>query len=302
MADVVGEFVHLTVRVAPYFLLGALSGAALQTLIGQRWAERLRRRAHTLPAAVTAGALLPGCSCATMPMAAGLRDPATTRIGNVVAFIVVSPLLSPITIGLTWGVLGWRMTLARTIASVAGSLMLGVLVDRLQRSPPRSLTPVTTPAGGSPAGDCTDACGDAACATPDAPVRFSSALAQILRIIAPYFIVGMFAAAILSVALPEDGIPTLLGGSAGLGAYALAALVAIPVYVCEGEEVPLTYALTTAGLGPGPAFTFLLGSVGTCVPTILMTRKLIGPAFTRLYVGFWFLFAIGSGLLFEAAV
>jgi hypothetical protein len=42
--------------------------------------------------------------------------------------------------------------------------------------------------------------------------------------------------------------------------------------------VPLTVGLLAAGLGPGPSLTFLLGSVGTCVPTLLMSRGIAASA------------------------
>ncbi len=110
----------------------------------------------------------------------------------------------------------------------------------------------------------------------------------------------MLIAAALSALLPEEAIPGFLGGSSGFWAYVLAALVGIPLYVCEGEEVPITYALVERGLGPGPALTFLLGSVGTCVPTMFMARNIIGRRATVFYIVIWFVFAIVSGILLQA--
>jgi uncharacterized membrane protein YraQ (UPF0718 family) len=109
----------------------------------------------------------------------------------------------------------------------------------------------------------------------------------------------MLIAGVLSALLPEDAVPRYLGGSSGVATYLLAAIVGIPLYVCEGEEVPITYALIASGLGPGPALTFLLGSVGTCIPTILMARKIIGDRATLLYAVFWFVFVICAGVLFQ---
>jgi len=62
--------------------------------------------------------------------------------------------------------------------------------------------------------------------------------------------------------------------------------------------VPLTYALVARGLGSGPAFTFLLGSVGTCVPTLLMAQRVIGRRATAFYGLFWLAFAVVAGLAF----
>jgi uncharacterized protein len=94
----------------------------------------------------------------------------------------------------------------------------------------------------------------------------------------------------------------VLGDAGGVWAFALAAIVGIPLYVCEGEEVPLTAGLLAAGLGPGPSLTFLLGSVGTCVPTLLMSRGILGDRATSFYLAFWIAFAIGVGAVYQASV
>jgi len=123
---------------------------------------------------------------------------------------------------------------------------------------------------------------------------------RILRTVVPYFLAGMLVAAVLSALVPEDAVPDLLGGSTGVWAFALAAAVGIPLYVCEGEEVPLTVGLLAAGLGPGPSLTFLLGSVGTCVPTLLMSRRILGERATAFYLAFWIAFAISVGAAYQA--
>jgi uncharacterized protein len=276
----------------------------MQTFVPPKWAAGALSGRRGLPIAITAGAVLPGCSCTTIPLAAGLRGMAGPRIGTLTAFIFVSPLLSPITVALTWSLLGWQMTVARVIAAIGGSALLGVLINRFEaRFRPRRLAPI---AGADPAYDeacaASDTCSDEDPRRNSPLARLSNTVASILRTVLPYLLVGMVAAAILSTAVPEDAIPDLLGGSTGLAAFALAAVVGIPLYVCEGEEVPLTYALTSAGLGNGPAFTFLLGSVGTCIPTVLMSRGIIGPRATYAYLAFWIAFALAAGLVFGALV
>jgi uncharacterized membrane protein YraQ (UPF0718 family) len=197
------------------------------------------------------------------------------------------------------------MTIARVVAALVGSAIIGLLINRAQEwFEVGRLAPM---AGGDPA---LDACGDEepGCCEPEldetagrSPARrVGASTVSIVREVGPYFLLGMLVAAILSAAVPEDALPGVLGGSSGIAAFALAAVVGIPLYVCEGEEVPLAYGLMGAGLGPGPAFTFLMGSVGTCVPTILMSRGIIGRRATYFYVGFWIVFAIAVGLIFGA--
>jgi uncharacterized protein len=133
----------VSLEVLPFLLLGAAVGAALEALVPARGPARLfgRQARASLPTAVLAGAALPGCSCATMPMAAGVAASGGVRAGTLTAFIFASPLLSPITVALTWAMLGWEMTLARTIAAIAGALLLCAALHRLEareRRPRRS--------------------------------------------------------------------------------------------------------------------------------------------------------------------
>lgn len=299
LLEALGEFVSLTARVLPYFLVGAAAGAIVQTF-GSRWTERLfaRDRRASLPAAVAAGALLPGCSCTTMPMAAGMQRGAGPTRGVLASFIFVSPLLSPITVILTWSMLGWRMTVARVVASLVGALIFGHVIDRFEpwfgEGSPEAIEEPLPIAGGA-----TDSCAVECEPEVGGPRQAWKSFVSILRSVTPYFLLGMAAAAALSTFVPEGAVPRLLGGSAGPGAFLLAAMVGIPLYVCEGEEVPITFALLRAGLAQGPALTFLVGSVGTCVPTILMSRKIVGTRATAFYAAWWIAFAIGTGTLFQ---
>lgn len=298
------EFVRLAWLVLPYFLVGALTGAVLNTLVPQRWTDRVfgRSRRASMPAAVALGALLPGCSCATMPMAAGLRATSRPRLGTVAAFIFVSPLLSPLTVALTWAMLGWRMTVGRVVASIAGSLLLGALLNRFESWFTEAAITQPVIAGGS--ADAVACCDDEDACSPDAsaPRRLIAATWAILRQVTPHLALGLAIAAALTTLLPEDALPSLLGGSSGAGAFALAAIVGIPLYVCEGEEVPITLALLRGGLASGPAFTFLIGSVGTCVPTVLMSRKVIGDRAAAFYAAYWLVLAVAAGVVFQLII
>ena len=296
LAAVVATFADLMLTVLPWFALGTLTAAAMETFVPTALAQRVLTGRSGLPTAVTAGAVLPGCSCTTMPLAAGLSGMAGPQVGTLTAFVFVSPLLSPITVLLTLSLLGWEMTAARVVAALGGSLAIGLIINRFGPAPVR---------GGS---QLADSCRDRCCDPSPSERRSGSwielgrSARRILRSVVPYFLIGMLAAAVLSALVPEDAAPSLLGDAGGLSAFALAAAVGIPLYVCEGEEVPLTVGLLAAGLGPGPSLTFLLGSVGTCVPTLLMSRGILGERATAFYLAFWIVFAIGVGAVYQALI
>lgn len=132
LAQGVSRFGSLTLSVLPWLAVGVVAASVVKTLVPQRWAARLLGGRAGLPVAITAGALMPGCSRTTMPIAIGLRGIAGTRLGSLTALVFVAPLLSPITVALTWSVLGWRITVARVTAALAGSALLGVLINRFE--------------------------------------------------------------------------------------------------------------------------------------------------------------------------
>ncbi|MBI4478360.1 MAG: permease [Acidobacteria bacterium] len=295
------ETLILTVTVAPYFLLGAVTGAALQAWLSPKWSAVVFGGTGLRPLvnAVTVAAVLPGCSCATMPMAAGLKVFPAPRLGTLSAFVFTSPLLSPVTVVLTLTMLGWQLAVGRVVASLAGGVLLGILINAMGAR-------LHDAAGNGHIENAAACCETDVGAQPIqgstlAPTsrRFRSSLYDILRSITPYFLLGMAIAGIATALVPEGSIPRYLGGASGPLAYTLALVVGIPLYVCEGEEVPITYALLEAGLGPGPSLTFLLGSVGTCIPTVVMARSVIGRRATMFYAGFWLLFALSTGLVFD---
>ena len=83
-----------------------------------------------------------------------------------------------------------------------------------------------------------------------------------------YFVLGLIAVAILQAVVPPRDIARYLHG--GIGAYLHRGRRRDSLIRLRGAEVPLTYRLAPSRRGVGPAFTFMLGAVGTCIPTILM--------------------------------
>jgi uncharacterized membrane protein YraQ (UPF0718 family) len=288
ITTVVKEFLTLTIDVLPYFILGVLFGALLEKYSSPGLIIKyLGKGTKSIINASLLGSILPGCSCATIPMAGGLKA-AGAPVATVTAFIMVSPLLSPHTLVLNYGMLGWEFTLARILFSLAGAISLGLIVRAFETKKVKGFVfPEILPmAGGTGLND----------AGPDRKSLVKCTV-DILKSLGKYFLLGMLIASFLTALIPDDAISRYTGGN-GPFAYIMALVIGIPLYVCEGEEIPITLALLKLGLGPGPAFTFLLGSIGTCVPTLIMAPKVIGRRPTMVYLAAWLVFALTFGVLF----
>jgi uncharacterized protein len=283
MNAVIYHFLDLLVDATPWFLGGAILGAVIEAFVPAKWVLRWlgTQRSSVFNAAV-AGAVLPGCSITTVPLAAALKSRGA-RLGTLAAFIMISPILSPETIVLTAAMLGWKITAARIILPLLVTLAMGLAINSFETK--------RRPGFRLPLGKLVDP-RESGCKERSG---FWQNLVGLLHPLWLYFVVGLLAVALLQTFVPQQIVAKYMHG--GFVAYVVAAGAGIPLYVCEGAEVPLTYGLMKLGVGAGPAFTFLLGAVGTCVPTIAMAPRIIGYAATYVYVGVWLLLAIGGGWL-----
>ena len=288
MSRVADTFLHLLLEAVPLFLLGAVLGAALEAWLKPGWVERWIGGGHrSVAAAALAGAVLPGCAMSTMPLAQSLRRRGAA-LGTLTAFIMIAPILSPHTIFLTATLVSVPMAIGRVVLSLAVTLILGTVLNAMERR--GQLAPAVSSSAVDEA-----CCGPEPAANGSPWRRFLELLWSSVRSLTPYLLAGLFVAAVISATVPADTIHKYLRG--GWTAYVFAALVAFPIYVCDGGEIPLTRALLTMGVGPGPAFCFMLASVGTCLPTIAMATRIIGWRATVIYVIAWLFLAVGGGVL-----
>lgn len=300
-------FIHLLLTVTPYFLIGILFAAVLKTFIKEDWFYLLMGKGKAqIPIAAFWGALLPGCACATVPMAQGLKEKGL-KSSAILTFIFISSLLSPITVLLTLKMLGIKFVAFRIIMPLLGSLLFGFLMEfynyteASKHKDIKDIKDIKEATRGNDAPPAKNKCVEDSCcnsAIPQSILVIKNFFLSFKEIF-PHFTVGIGMAALMITFIPENALAELLGGKSGLWAYLLAVLIGIPMYVCEGEEVPITYALLKAGLGQGPSFSFLLGSVGVCLPSFFMTIKVVGKKEAVLYLMFWVVFAFFSGVIFD---
>lgn len=302
------HFLHLLGDSLPLFVLGAAIGAAIEVWLPRSWVEHwLSGGQRSVALAATAGALLPGCAMSTMPIAASLHKRGAP-LGTVAAFIMIAPVLSPHTVVLTATLVSMPMAVARVVLSLIVAWMLGVALNAAQQRGWLKFGVGLEPKTES--SDCCDSkpkpkpscCGgDDHCDSPE-PARQPSGLKRwfiqlisSLRELLPFLLGGLAVAAVLLAYVPIERFQENLKG--GWMAYAITALIAIPTYVCDGGEIPLTRALLALGVGVGPAFCFMIAAVGTCLPTIAMASRIIGWRSTIIYLFAWLLLAVGGGML-----
>ncbi|MEN3028200.1 MAG: permease [Aquificaceae bacterium] len=278
LKDFFRAFYDYSVDIAPYFLLAVVITSLLQGYTKLSWLKRFLKGEKTAPLYTgILGGLLPLCSCSMLPVA-NLINGMSKNYAPVLSFLVVAPVVSPLTLLLTYGYFGLPMTFLRLFGTLFFALLFAYTVSFFFKKP-RGI-PLAIGGGVGDRGW----------------KRTLGYLRENLMGIGKYLFLGILIASLIKTLLPPSLIKPIAGS---LLSYPLLSLFSIPVYVCSGEEVPIAKAIADVGFSKGGALTFMLGGTGICMPTVLATLKFLPKVMVLAYVLFWVFFSIVMGILYD---
>ena len=123
-------FISIIVQALPFLVLGVvLSGAIAAFVPASFWKKALPKNpALAVPVAGCAGAVLPGCECASVPVANSLMSRGVPPAAAL-AFLLSAPAINPIVLASTFVAVPGEpmMVVARFIASLATAVIMGWL-------------------------------------------------------------------------------------------------------------------------------------------------------------------------------
>jgi len=127
-----------------WLLFGFLLAGAVHVLVPREWMFKHLGGKGIVPLfkASLLGIPLPLCSCAVIPVAAGLRKQGASK-GASAAFAISTPQTGEESIPLTWGLFGPVFALARPVIAVFTGLLAGILIDLTHRN--EDETTITSP-------------------------------------------------------------------------------------------------------------------------------------------------------------
>ncbi|RLJ71380.1 hypothetical protein BCF55_1682 [Hydrogenivirga caldilitoris] len=272
-------FWDYTLDVLPYFLLAALAGATLQTFVGDRFLSRKLLSSPLAPFfAAMLGATVPVCSCSMIPIARAIDSLSGKSYAPVVAFLVTAPVLSPVVLVLTAGMLGMEMTLFRVAFPLLYAMSIAYLSSLVFK---KHLSLPLFQGSGSRV---------------NSKHLFVRNLRSLLFSTGKYLLLGLAIAALIKVLTPPNLIASFSGS---ILSYPLISLLSVPVYVCSGEEVPIGRSLRDMGMSDGQVLTFMLASSGICIPTIAALFSFLPRKLVLLYTLSWFVFATLVGMIVD---
>lgn len=128
MLEVFGATVQLSLRAAPFVLLGLLAAGVCRVLVPERLVMRWIGRpglAGSLRAALI-GVPMPVCSCGVVPLAAALRQKGASRPATL-SVLITAPEVSADAVMVSWGLLGPLVAAVRVVAAVSTAMLASVV-------------------------------------------------------------------------------------------------------------------------------------------------------------------------------
>ncbi|MCK4266558.1 MAG: permease, partial [Thermoplasmata archaeon] len=252
--------------ILPWFVWGCIMAGIVMKFL-QMGKLRLPR---TMFGAGAFASIIPICSCAAVPMAHGMMLGRQMRVRAIVTFLIVVPVLSPVVYILALSQLGWEYLLVEIIAVFALAMVAGIIIEKL----------VGVKETEDPGGACYSCEG---CKTAHMEKGRTSALLASwdqFSYLLKYILFGILIGAGIAVFVEPSTLTQLFGEQAtlfgSLPGLVLIVLIAIPIFICSGEEVIILLPLLAGGLPLGHAIAFAIAGNAICITAVPVLNATFG--------------------------
>lgn len=240
------------------------------------------------------GALTPFCSCSTIPILVGLLN-GGAPFGSAMSFLIASPILNPVIIGLLLALFGTKVTVVYGVFSFATAVVTGAIWECMGLAKEVKRVRVL---------------GDKHMPTVDKEVaahaglirhKLGSALTQatgLFRQVLPYLILGAAIGSFIYGWVPRELVVRLAGGKNPLAVPAAAA-IGVPMYIRAETIIPISSVLIDKGMSLGTVIALVLGGAGASIPEVLLLNAIFRKRLVTAFMITIFLAATMAGYLFN---
>ncbi len=249
------------------FLREVLSPDKLQSYLGNT-------KIGAIFKSTVSGMLLPICSCGVIPLGISMYYSGAC-LGPVLAFMTSTPMINPIAVILSYGLLGKQITIIYVITGFVAPMIIGIIGNKFggneirlpgmdQEVERRALQKENVSL------------------VEKIKSGMKWAYDDLSVAVSKYVILGMLCASIIFMIFPQSFIQKYLGDPSLISLAGITVMAAI-MYVCAIGHIPFIAALIASGASPGIAITFLMAGAATNLPELISLYKLIGKRTAIMY-------------------
>jgi uncharacterized membrane protein YraQ (UPF0718 family) len=272
-------FTAVAVQGIPFLLLGTVVSAAIGAFVPERVFSRVlpRRPALAVPVAGAAGVVLPGCECASVPVADSLMRRGVAPAAAL-AFLLSAPAINPVVLVATSIAFPGNpaMVGARLVASLATAVVMGWLWVRFGKEEwlPRRRT------GGKEG-------------SPRGWGGFRDGLQHDFLHAGGFLVLGAAAAATFNILVPRS-LLDVFTGSPWMSVLLLAVLA---VVLCVCSEADAFVAASLTGFSPTARLAFMVVGPMVDLKLFALQAGTFGRAFAVRFSSVTWVVAVTSSVL-----
>jgi uncharacterized membrane protein YraQ (UPF0718 family) len=240
------------------------------------------------------GVITPFCSCSAVPAFIGFVA-AGVPLGVTFSFLIASPLVNEIAVGMLFTLFGWQIAAIYISAGLVIAITAGWVIGRIGAE--RWVEPFVfeTKLGGQ----IIDTTGGL---TFDQRIQMGlEEVGSILKKIWPYLLVGIGLGAAIHGWAPADFFLKYAGRGNVFGVL-IAVLIGIPLYSNAAGIVPLVQALHEKGLPMGTLLAFMMAVVALSMPEMILLRRVLKPQLLGVFITVVGTGIVAVGYLFNALI
>ncbi len=240
------------------------------------------------------GVVTPFCSCSSIPLFIGFVK-GGIPLGVTFAFLVTSPLVNEVAIGLFVGLFGFKTTIIYVVSGVLLGMISGIILQKLRLEP--YLTPWVKEILANAEKEQEQFISEKQTFRQRLPIIWNEVL-KILKGILPYVLIGIAIGGLMHGYIPEGFFEQYMS-KANLFAVPISTILAVPMYSNASGILPVVQVLVAKGIPLGTAIAFMMGVVGLSLPEAMLLKKVMSFKLIGIFFGVVTLCIIISGYIFN---
>ena len=240
------------------------------------------------------GVVTPFCSCSSIPLFIGFVK-GGIPLGVTFAFLVTSPLVNEVAIGLFIGLFGLKVTTIYVISGIILGVVSGVIIQKMKLE--GLLTPWVKDILATAEKEQNKYIAEKQKFAQRIPIIWNE-LIKILKGIMPYVIVGIAVGGLMHGYIPEGFFEQYMSKD-NLFAVPVSTILAVPMYSNASGILPVVQVLVAKGIPLGTAIAFMMGVVGLSLPEAMLLKKVMSIKLIGIFFGVVTLCIIISGYIFN---
>lgn len=235
--------------------------------------------------AATAGMVTPFCSCSAVPVFMGFLG-AGIPIGVTLSFLIASPLINEIAVGLLFTMFGWKIAAVYLLSGLTIAITAGMVLGKLKVE--RWVEPFVY---------ANQVNNNTQFASPHYLIQDRMRMGReeaiaIFKKVWPYLLAGIAVGALIHGWAPTEFFAQHAGVDNPF-AVIIAVLIGIPLYSNAAGVMPIVQALHDKGLPMGTLLAFMMAVVALSLPEMILLRRVLRPQLLATYIAI-----VGTGIIF----